>query len=296
MKEQVLAVQRMQDYIKKHLQDDISMADLACASLFSPWHSYRLFKRYTSYTPADYIRRMRLSQSALALRDENCRVIDVAYRLGYNSVDGYQRAFFREFGKNPKEYADKPVPITLFNPFGVISKELGKDEFNMENLQCVFVSRVFKPERKMIVKRGMKAEEYFDYCREVGCDVWNLLLSIKSLEGEPLGLWLPKRYIKPNTSLYVQGVEVALDDDTPLTEGLESFILPAAEYLMFQGEPFKEENYVQAILAVEKAMDRYEPGLVGCVWDDENPRIQLAPVGERGYIELRAVKQADLKE
>ena len=57
MKEQIIAVQRMQDYIKEHFDEDITLADLATVSLFSPWYSYRLFKRYTDLTPADYIRR-----------------------------------------------------------------------------------------------------------------------------------------------------------------------------------------------------------------------------------------------
>ena len=37
-------------------------------------------------------------------------------------------------------------------------------------------------------------------------------------------------------------------------------------------------------------MDEYDPTVIGCEWDDENPRIQLEPREKRGYIELRAVK------
>ena len=44
MKEQVLAVQRMQDYIEANKTEEISLSDLARASLFSPWYSYRLFR------------------------------------------------------------------------------------------------------------------------------------------------------------------------------------------------------------------------------------------------------------
>ena len=69
MQEQIDAVQRMQDYIGSHLTEEITLADLAGVSLFSPWYSYRLFTRQTGTTPADYIRRMRLSKSALKLRD-----------------------------------------------------------------------------------------------------------------------------------------------------------------------------------------------------------------------------------
>ena len=50
MKEQVLAVQRMQDYIEAHLNEKIGLSELAGASLFSPWYSYRLFQEYTGLT------------------------------------------------------------------------------------------------------------------------------------------------------------------------------------------------------------------------------------------------------
>ncbi len=76
MKEQTLAVQRMQDYIEKHLESEITLSDLSKVSFFSPWYSYRLFREYIGLTPAEYIRRLRLSRSALRLKKENCRVID----------------------------------------------------------------------------------------------------------------------------------------------------------------------------------------------------------------------------
>ena len=63
MREQIEAVQRMQEYIEKHLCKRISFAELAKVSLFSPWYARRLFLEYTGVTPAEYIRKFNLSQS-----------------------------------------------------------------------------------------------------------------------------------------------------------------------------------------------------------------------------------------
>ena len=90
MDEHVEAVQRMQDYIEAHLASNITMADLAKVSLYSPWYSYRLFVNLLHMTPAAYIRRLRLSKSALKLRDEKVKIIDIALDIGFESVDGYQ--------------------------------------------------------------------------------------------------------------------------------------------------------------------------------------------------------------
>ena len=288
MKEQIEAVQRMQDYIDEHLHENIALADLAKASLYSPWYSYRLFIQWINMTPADYIRRLRLSKSALKLRDECVRIVDVAYEFGFKSVDGYQRAFFREFGCNPKEYASHPVPIYLFRPYGIKYSAIEKENV-MENVRNVFIQVIDKPKRKAIIKRGVQASDYWTYCQEVGCDVWGLLLSIKSISMEPVCLWLPKQYIKPGTSEYVQGVEVSVDYDGPIPDGFDIIELPAAKYLMFQGEPFQEEDYCQAIDEVQASISKYDPSIIGYSWDPANPRIQLEPVGARGYIELAAV-------
>lgn len=291
MTEQILAVQRMQDYIEQHLSENITLAKLSEVSLYSPWYSYRLFKEYTNLTPADYIRRLRLSRSALRLRDEKCRILDVALDMGFGSVDGYQRAFFREFGCNPREYTAKPGPLLLFIPYGVKYRNLRKEPEDMESVKSVFVQMTERSARKVILKRGKDAEDYFQYCGEVGCDVWGILTSIKSISGEPVCLWLPDAYRTPGTSKYVQGVEVAADFQEPVPEGFECIDLPAAKYLMFRGEPFEEEGYCQAITEVQQAIEKYDPEVIGCCWDKENPRIQLEPVGHRGYMELLPVKE-----
>ncbi|MEA4911442.1 MAG: AraC family transcriptional regulator [Oscillospiraceae bacterium] len=291
MTDKILAVQRMQDYIEAHLPERITLTDLSGAAHFSPFYCARIFKELTGIAPADYIRRLKLSRSALRLRDEKCRIVDLAYETGYGSVDGYQRAFRSEFGYNPHEYAKAPVPLPLFTPYGAKFRSLWEEENTME-VATVFVQVIDKPARKAIIKRGVKADGYWSYCQEVGCDVWGILTSMHSLCGEPVCLWLPEKYRAPGTSEYVQGVEADTACTGAVPDGFDVLSLPAAKYLMFQGEPFREEDYCRAIEAVEASMERYDPSLLGYVWDTLNPRIQLEPRGERGYIEMRAIQPA----
>ena len=289
MNKHIEAVQKMQDYIAAHLDNNITMTDLAKESQYSPWYSYRLFVDLLHMTPSVYIRRLRLSKSALRLRDEKIKVIDIAFDTGFDSVDGYQRAFYKEFGCNPHEYAICHTPIYLFTPYGVKYTNI-KEKKNMSEVKNVFIQVIEKPERKVIIKRGKEAADYFKYCEEVGCDVWGLLSSIKSICGEPVCLWLPKKYIKENTSEYVQGVEVPMDYTGQIPEGFDVIELPKCKYIMFQGEPFEEENFCEAIGQVCDAIKKYNPNINGFNWDDDNPRIQLEPIGTRGYIELHPIK------
>lgn len=290
MDEKILAVQRMQDYIDEHLFENITLANLSEVSYFSPWYSHRLFKEYTKLTPNGYIRRLRLSKAVLKLRDENMKITDIAYDFGYDSIDGFQRAFFREFGINPKEYAQRNIPLPLFIAYGVKYKDLRKDDYNMEKTNTIFIREVYKPKRKVIIKRGVKAEDYFAYCEEVGCDVWGILTSMHSISDEPVCMWLPDKYILPNTSKYVQGVEVSTDFNGEIPDGFDIIELPESKYLAFQSEPFMEEDFCEAIVSLQKAVNDYNISTINLEHNDDNPRIQLEPLGERGYIELYPVK------
>lgn len=95
MKEQILAVQRMQDYIEQNKTEEIRLSGLARASLFSPWYAYRLFRDCLGLTPTEYIRKYRLTQAATQLRGGEVKVIDAAYlQLSSEEVDA-RNAFSR---------------------------------------------------------------------------------------------------------------------------------------------------------------------------------------------------------
>ena len=48
----------------------------------------------------------------------------------------------------------------------------------MANEKSVFIQVMEKPTRKVVIKRGIAAADYFAYCEEVGCDVWGVLTSM----------------------------------------------------------------------------------------------------------------------
>ena len=295
-KENVVAVQRMQDYIEANLTRPITLAALARAAGYSQWHCARIFKELTGKTPFDYIRLLRLSRAALILRDEPVRVIDVAFDFVFDSHEGFTRAFTREFGLAPKAYMKNPPPIRLFMPSGVESYYLTiqKGERTMSEKTkpaTIFVQVIERPARKLIIRRGIKATDYYEYCEEVGCDIWGILTSVKDALYEPIGLWLPPAMVKPGTSVYAQGVEMPADYAGPVPPDCELIDLPACKMMIFQGQPYDDANFEEAIGDVWEAIKDYKPEIYGFRWaDDDGPRFQLAPMGYRGYIEGRPVR------
>lgn len=292
--ERIQAVQRMQDFIEMHMAEPITLMMLAKAAGYSPWHSARIFKALTGKAPFDYIRALRLSRAALKLQDGPSKVVDVALDFVFDSHEGFTRAFSKQFGMTPKDCARGAKPIKLFMPLHARDYYLALQRGDVEMTQSantVFVQVIDRPARKLILKRGIQATHYYDYCEEVGCDVWDLLTAIREALYEPAGMWLPESLQQPGTSVYVQGVEVPQDYRGPVPEGFEIIDLQPCKMMVFQGPPFEDEHFETAISDLWQVMKTYNPELYGFQWaDDEAPRFQLEPQGYRGYIEARPVR------
>lgn len=290
------AVQRMQAFIEAHLHEPITLHRLAQAAGYSPWHAARVFKTLIGMSPFEYIRALRLSRAAVRLRDEDVKIVDVAFDFVFDSHEGFTRAFSRQFGLSPQRYSQHRPPIKLFYPGNIreITLALQHGDFQMSDslkTNTIFVQVVERPARKLILKRGVKAEDYYAYCEEVGCEVWDVLTGIRQALYEPIGMWLPESLRKPGTSLYAQGVEMPLDYAGPIPEGFEIIELPPCKMMIFQGQPYDDANFEEAIGSLWETMRNYNPEIYGFQWADEDgPRFQLEPQGYRGYIEGRPVR------
>ena len=99
-------------FIEANLEEEIGVSDVANAVNFSQFYFSRLFSRCARISVYDYILRRKLSESYKALFRGRERIIDLAVRFGFQSGEGYTRAFRKMFGENPSE-------ANVFKPFGV---------------------------------------------------------------------------------------------------------------------------------------------------------------------------------
>jgi len=285
----------MQAYIEKSLDAEITLKTLGRAAGYSPWYASVIFKKLTGKSPFEYIRQLRLTKAALRLRDENIKIIDIALESEFDSHEGFTRAFSKQFRLTPSAYVETLPPIQLFMPYPVPIERLKGDNTVMETkFYPVFMRVVERPLRKLVLRRGIEAGDYFAYCEEAGCDVWGILSSIKEALCEPVGMWLPKSSRKPGTSEYCQGVEVPLDFNKPLPEGFETAEFPPCKMMVFQGPPFNDEDFGEAIGNMWRAIEELQIEAAGYRWaEGDAPRVQLEPRGERGYIEARPVREKE---
>jgi len=297
-------VTHMQDIIEAHLHEPLTLAALTRGTGYSMWHAARRFEEVTGYTPFSYLRKRRLSAAARLLAAGGSRVVDVAFDFVFDSHEGFTRAFSRQFGLTPAGFMKIRPALPLFLPSpmreyfsrrqkgepGMKKKKERNEEIERPRAQVVFVQIVERPARRLLLRRGKTAEHYFEYCEEVGCDVWDRLAAVPDALHEPMGLWLPAAMKPAGTSTYVQGVEVAENWSGAVPDGYEIIELAPCRWLVFQGEPFDDRDFERAIEDLWDVMNRYDPATIGYRWADEDaPRFQLNPQGERGYIEGRPV-------
>ena len=289
----------MQDLIESRISQPITLHMLAQEAGYSPWHSARIFKELTGKTPFEYIRALRLSRVAEKLRDSKVRIIDVAFDYVFDSHEGFTRAFSRQFGINPRDYTRNRPNLGLFIPPSARDYylEMQKGVMKMpeqRNVYPLFVQVVERPKRKLILLRGVKADNYFDYCEEVGCEIWDVLTGVKDALYEPIGMWMPENLRKPGTSEYCQGVEMPADYSGEIPEGCEIIDLPSCKMMIFQGPPYDDNDFREAIGQLWDVMKTYKPEIYGFQWaDSDGPRFQLCPEGYRGYIEGRPVREVN---
>lgn len=291
--------EQIKKFIGEHLNEPVTLNDIAKAVGYSKFHTSRIFKEDTGLSLFEYIRRERLTASAFALRSGREKVLDVALDFMFDSHEGFTRAFANGFGITPKKFAAYPAPDGWMIPYYYLNRQKTKtEEFIMEQKTAViFIQIMERPARKLILFRSNNAADYFEYCEEVGCGTpekpapWDILCGIKDALNEPMGVWLPKSMRPEGTGIYAHAVEVPADYSGEIPEGFDIIDLPACKYLVFQGEPYDDEKYEEAIGKLWERIADFNPKVYGYEWDDETaPKFQLAPMGWRGYIEGRAVR------
>ena len=114
----ITGIQRALDYTEAHLTDEVNYetaARLACSSVF---HFQRMFTMLCGFTLGDYIRMRRISLAAEDLMRTDDKVIDIAYRYGYDTPESFSRAFTRFQGVTPTQ-ARHGGHIKSFSPLSV---------------------------------------------------------------------------------------------------------------------------------------------------------------------------------
>lgn len=99
-------VQRVQDYIGKHYQEEIKLKQLADMVGMTEVSFSRFFKLRTGKNLSDYIIDLRLGYATRLLVDSTMAVAEICYECGFNNLSNFNRIFKKKKGCSPKEFRD----------------------------------------------------------------------------------------------------------------------------------------------------------------------------------------------
>lgn len=93
---------RVLAHIDRHLDRQVSVAELADVAHFSAFHFHRMFTAWMGETVADYVRRRRVETAASRLATQpEVTVLQAALAAGFGSAEAFTRAFKLRFGLPP---------------------------------------------------------------------------------------------------------------------------------------------------------------------------------------------------
>ena len=102
-------LRRVKNYMEEHLQNKLSLDELAHETDYSRAHFLRMFRAATGKTPHQYLTERRIERAkSMLLEAKKISLIDVAAQCGFSSQSHLTRVFRERVGVTPSEFKRKP--------------------------------------------------------------------------------------------------------------------------------------------------------------------------------------------
>lgn len=121
-------IQKSIDYMEENLEADIKVSDIAKKAFMSLSSYYPIFFSITGYQVKEYLINRRISCASRELMAGETKVIDIAMKYGYRSVDAFTRIFKKVTGHVPSscaetQYEYKFIRINVMEKYFLASDE-----------------------------------------------------------------------------------------------------------------------------------------------------------------------------
>ncbi len=210
------------EYIEEHLCEDIQCEDVSNAVHISSYHFQRAFTLLSGMTIQTYIRNRRLSLAGEELLTPGTKVIDVALKYRYESVESFSKAFQRFHGIAPSKMS-KERSLKSFHRISLrIIMEGGAMEYRLEEhdrMKLCIHSKRFTSETsdKEIPKLW---EEYYQN------ELYKKVAGYLGICGQ----------MKENEKEFFYGIGANAEDLELIPQGFEELTIPANTWVIFKSK------------------------------------------------------------
>ena len=93
-------------YINNHLDQDLSLTQLATLVQMSPYYFATLFKKSTGLAPHQYVSKCRIEKAKQLLKNRELTIIEICQLVGFQTQSHFTRVFRKHTATTPKAYRD----------------------------------------------------------------------------------------------------------------------------------------------------------------------------------------------
>lgn len=102
--EDPVMIQKTKTVIRKQFSEPLYLNEIACSVSVSPSHLSRTFKENTGMGVLEFLNRVRVDRAKELLIQKDIGIAEIAFKIGFQSLAPFNKAFKRFVGKTPKEY------------------------------------------------------------------------------------------------------------------------------------------------------------------------------------------------
>lgn len=217
------------EYLEANITEKIDIEKVAKIALSSTFHFQRMYHMITGVTIAEYVRRRRLTLAAQDILSGE-KVIDVAYKYGYETPESFTKAFRKMHGISPSAARE---PGTNLNAYPKLSFHIsikGDKNMNYKMIEKESFAIIGK-QKKITAVNGenfKQVPEFWNECMRDGSYEW-----IRSKAGKLgiLGVSMDLQNFDEGFFTYMIGVEKIRDT---LPKEYTSVTIPAATWAVFE--------------------------------------------------------------
>lgn len=114
-------VQKCIDYIEDNIQNKLSIDEVAGVANMSPSSFQHIFLYLTGINVGQYIRNRKLTLAGKEVLNTNSKIVDIAFKYGYESHENFSRAFLRFHNISPSQARAQKQDINSYTKINVKS-------------------------------------------------------------------------------------------------------------------------------------------------------------------------------
>ncbi|MFD5685158.1 AraC family transcriptional regulator [Streptomyces bacillaris] len=228
------------EYIESHLGERIEVADLARTAMTSEYHFRRMFSALAGVPLAEYIRRRRMTVAgAEVLGHPDRTLLEVAVRYGYDTGEGFARAFRAVHGIGPGEARRTGAVLRSQQRLTFRLVVEGSSAMNYRLVEKGEFRVVGRKARVPLIHEGPNPA-IAEFIRSIGREELERIAALS--DQEPAGLVGVSDQLDPSraegTELdYYHGVVTGPEpSDEGAEEGLDSLPVPAGTWAVFTND------------------------------------------------------------